>query len=383
MKLIVTMNNNYHLSLFEAGSAIPIGESFMDIGIVTAESNIVTFNGELASIVVSGKGCDIENRILSAKGELFERCSLLNAKPDWIGSFKYASSAVCPKDLILDSVPSLPISVSPYSENTVVEWTEFNSLIDKKKKMVHRPTNGNHSKFFIHNSSGSAAHPIKEIAIMNGLLELIERHSLLIHWYHRKAGLTIQPQNCLKEIEWLIAQGFQIVFQDISFDGTVPVVWCFAFSQENGKLQEGILTGCSSGRNLEQACKGAILEIIQAIEIILMSLRTDSLSSIDENIHFYLKKSNESAFDFLFYNIIKGTKEIPEIQDLSDLVDRLDKLHYEPLFVERKCSSHEYKVVETIVPGLQPLTLGLGIKGCRTSNLSLSDEVKFWPQPLG
>ncbi|MEB3160202.1 MAG: YcaO-like family protein [Synechocystis sp.] len=377
------MNKDYHLSLFEAGTAVPFGESLMDMGIVVAESNIVTVKGELISIMVSGKGNDIESRILSAKGELVERCSILTAKPDWIGSFKNAQSAVCPKNLILDSLALLPSSVSLYCENTVVEWTEFTSLIDQQKKLIHRPTNSNHPIFFIHNSNGAAAHFNRETAIINGLLELIEKHSLLNHWYHRKAGLNIEPRNCIQEVEWLAKHGFQIVFQDISFNEIVPVVWCFAFSQETGKLQGGVVTGCSAGRNLEQACKSAILEVIQTIEIALMSARTNSLKDINENIYFYLDVKNKVAFDFLFRDAINKAKEVGEIQNLSDLVEKLEKLNYEPFFVERNSLDCEYTVVETVVPGLQPLTLGVDKKGSRTSNLNLSNNLVFWPQPLG
>lgn len=134
--------------------------------------------------------------------------------------------------------------LEPFNKETIWQWVKGNSLktgepiyaiIDN----IFYPLNQkflNRKRIYFASSNGVAAHFEYDLAVQNGLFELIERDALCVIWYTKKSIYSIPisyaNQSIQKRILHWNKQGWSVKLLDFTLD-SVPVVFVIFWSESN------------------------------------------------------------------------------------------------------------------------------------------------------
>lgn len=167
------------------------------------------------------------------------------------------------------------------------------------------------------NSSGVAAHIDKDVAILNAILELVERDALMVLWYAKRQVEEIQFAKMPPEIGGRAAlfqeAGIQVRFFDLTLD-TVPVVLC---TMIGSKGKAGFVTGASAAFDIAVAATKAFNEA----SFMLLSWRGVRHRSMnpscvvfpqDHGI-LYFNGDRNSELDWLLNAPLRSVKGIPVV----------------------------------------------------------------------
>jgi ribosomal protein S12 methylthiotransferase accessory factor len=236
-----------------------------------------------------GKGFTHMDAKAAALGEAVERFSLMDQRPpDRIRDCyqNLVDVAVDPATLIhysawqyeLQSKGGKKIHLServpaqPFDPGAVIGWTQGWSLTHAEIRYVPSDlcwlTGPYDGAFFIANTNGCAAGNSHGEAILNGLLELIERDAVAIWWYNRTDQAGIQMDACddprlARLAESGTALERQAWLLDLTTDIGIPVVAAMS-ARMKGARQE-FLFGFGCHLRLGTAARSAALEMIQGV----------------------------------------------------------------------------------------------------------------------
>lgn len=162
----------------------------------------------------------------------------------------------------------------PFDEDARIDWSPLWSLTNRRQRLL--PTellfydvrSGGAPRYCLACSNGCASGNTMEEAVLQGLLELIERDSVAIWWYNRLRLPAIDPASF--DDKWLSAVpghydalGRDIVVLDLTGDLRIPVAACI--SRRRASADERILLGFGCHVDARIAVQRAVSEMGQML----------------------------------------------------------------------------------------------------------------------
>ena len=251
-----------------------------------------------------------------------------------------------------------PQYINPKKES--IYWTRINSIEDGKylywpSSLIYLPFEL--SKTVAETSStGMAAGFSINDCIVSGLLELIERDSLMINFSKRLNPpeidintLNIENKKFVDEI----SKKYKIKIYKLYSDIKVPTYLCFIFNGEGKKLHYGIgaSTNLDSNKAIDKALKECLFTYYYSLNI--MDLRKNNPDEISTLYEHFLYYQGELFEELLFESEkVKYTRELYTFDDVKkDLKSNGLEIYYKDLTTE-DIRLTNLKVVKVIVPGL-------------------------------
>ncbi|ORC51305.1 bacteriocin biosynthesis cyclodehydratase [Burkholderia sp. A27] len=244
----------------------------------------------------------------------------------------------------------------PFSPRDVIDWTLAWSLVTGGRRLVplsycyaETPESAQPDVPCVHNPNGCAAGSCLEEAILQGLLELIERDAVAIWWYNqvRRPGIDLASfadpyfDALVREYE---ALGWRLWALDISHDLAVPTVVALAENTSNGRFSIGF--GCHLDARI--ATQRALTEVNQ-----LLDLAADGPPPWDH------AKLSRTEFLYPANDMLRTTSSTWPPVDAGTLkaavehcVARIASAGMDVLVVDKTRPDIGLPVVQVIVPGL-------------------------------
>jgi ribosomal protein S12 methylthiotransferase accessory factor len=332
----------------------------------------------------SGKGWRDAQARVSAIGEAIERYSAVfqGDEPRIIASLEQLDeSAIHPNLCTLFSQTQyesreewnrrhperhrVPLPLDP---TTRIEWTPVWSLSREKRRYL--PTMLLYSgypdqqglAFCPADPNGGAAGNSREEALLQGVLELIERDSLALWWYNRVSRpevdlAAIGHELPVSLIERYRSRGRDLWVLDLTSDLEIP---CFAaVSRRTDFWREAIVLGFGAHLDASIAFTRALLELDQVLAHVRAAERSGALSrTLDQ----WLRDATVANQPYLVPAALPRTRldELPrlaadDVAENIEICERLLKRHELELFVlDQTRPDIGVPVMKAVVPGLRP-----------------------------
>jgi len=318
--------------------------------------------------------------------------------PDDLVSARFVDleTAVDPRDVVKfhpEQYRLKDFPLKPFNESAICKWTDgIDELRGRKVSLladlVYNSFSPGDHVYARSSSSGVAAHPNREQAIINGTLELIERDSFMTAYLTKLTLPTILektlPQHIRKRISELRKIGFKVWVKDYSLD-LAPVMFVFA---QNSELSYTMCAACSNF-NVEEALDHALMEVESAVLIRLANgplpmitprrVRTpEDHGALYEQKAFFQKSdflaSGKESLDFskTGFGMAKTWQELLDRFSVNKLRLLTVSLHL-PKQVGGNAGLH---IVRSIVPGLVPISFGHRQEPCGMKRIrSLAEKM--------
>lgn len=171
-------------------------------------------------------------------------------------------------------------SLSHFSEKLVLPWKKSEYLVSHKTiyvpvDLVYYGEYETKNRICYSNSSGIAAHTLKEEAIKNALMELIERDAIMRNWYQRKSPMIINKHRLSNHIRKRInkyeKEGRKVLVLDMEsqFAPTIQVII-------TGNKYPFFVSGAAANMNPEVA----VLKAMAEAEYALYSLQKNHFDDV-------------------------------------------------------------------------------------------------------
>jgi ribosomal protein S12 methylthiotransferase accessory factor len=161
---------------------------------------------------------------------------------------------------------------TPFDEDEVMDWTPLWSLTERRHKLL--PTGMCYfgapcPPSVTSNSNGCAAGGSLEDAVLQGLLELVERDAVAIWWYNRTPvpGMNLDSFHdpWIDELRQVHASlGREVWLLDVTADLGVPVMVAVSRRTDDGP-REDIVFGCGAHLDPRVAARRALTELNQCM----------------------------------------------------------------------------------------------------------------------
>jgi ribosomal protein S12 methylthiotransferase accessory factor len=381
-------------------------------------------SGSRAGVAGAGTGLNEEQALLPAIGEAIERyCSSVYKKEHFITA---TAAELGERALDLDTVPrcsSTELShpkcrlVAP-DKNAPIRWIEGISLFDGRPVflpvvMVYLYVGfmSQAERIYYPISTGCAAHVSLERALLNAILEVIERDAISIIWLQKMALPRIEidclppPLATYWELYQRGSKELDYAFFDATTDIGVPTVYGVQVSRTNPTFTT--LVNCST--TLDPA--DAVVKVIRdmgSCRILFRNPQTipeswDDFTDTSHGAAYMAQREQAHAFDFLLQS--PNTRPLSHMRSLSsndekrDLQAILELLRCKGLTVYAvELSTDEalragMRVVRVVIPGLQPLSFDYRARYLGHQRLYdapyrmgypvyTEKELNPWPQPF-
>ncbi|MGI5501842.1 TOMM precursor leader peptide-binding protein [Lentzea sp. CA-135723] len=163
---------------------------------------------------------------------------------------------------------------TPFDEHETMDWTPLWSLTEQRHKLL--PTGMVYfgapcPPSIVSNSNGCAAGSSVEDAVLQGLLELVERDAVAIWWYNRTPvpGIDLDSMQdpWVRELREVHAGlGREVWVLDVTADLGVPTM--VALSRKVGGEREDIMLGCGAHLDPRLAVRRALAELNQCMPMV-------------------------------------------------------------------------------------------------------------------
>lgn len=257
-----------------------------------------------------------------------------------------------------------------YSHNKSYEWAYMQELIENKKVLV--PCNiiffpySKNQKFHMisQTTTGLATGNCIEEAILQSILEIIERDSYVISYLKQEELLSINFDSSfeiLNIVNYLKKKGIKIHLKYLKNKYNVHVVHCVTES-----IKYPIYThGSGAALDIITAIKRAIIECVQ-LRISQIELRHDKISFNSlENISYKEWGLGNKEYVKPFLNDINSKKlNINDLasnnsgnlkKDIEYLTEKLKKDNKKIFVANLSREFYDLKVVRVIIPGMQDI----------------------------
>jgi bacteriocin biosynthesis cyclodehydratase domain-containing protein len=260
-----------------------------------------------------------------------------------------------------------------YCEEDVIDWTPAWSLT--RQVFVHVPSAYCYfghpdlqTRFFCScDSNGNAAGNTMEEAILQGLLELIERDAVAMWWYNRirRAGISVgslKDEYVLRLVEFYAKSGRELWILDITSDLGIPVV--AAVSRARDRRAEDIIVGFGAHPVAKVAALRAIAEVNQFLPAVAgkdENGQTRYWFPEEEAIRWWRSATIESEA-YLSPDSALPAVSIDDMAQfapsglngtLAALVNRVQEYSLEVLVLDQTQPDIDLAVVKVMVPGLR------------------------------
>lgn len=338
-------------------------------------------------------GCKKENAYIASIGEAIERycCAIYNPEELIFDSYKNLSkrtNVVHPDKFALFSERQYKLKGFPYkkfTEESRISWVKVFSLVNKEEvfvpaQTIFLPFSRRKEEIPICpiTSTGLAAGPSRDFALLNALYEIIERDAFTIIWLSKLTPprLNIQNFRLLDKFfkSKFCVNNFKYTFYDITLDIKIPTAMVILEGQiEIGKI---IGVGCGTRITMEESLKKALLEVSQLPPWIRYSYQKEpkwncrrdfsNIRSFDDHGQLYTRRNDlvKKAFSFLKKNksgkkIFRRNKQYEKPGEILEFCIKEIRKHGFDIFYRdlTTCDIRDagFCVVRVIVPGLIPL----------------------------
>lgn len=209
-------------------------------------------------------------------------------------------------------------------------------------------------------STGAACHLSPKRAFTAGLLEAVERDAFMIHYLNQIPGQEItidwaRQRNAI--VEHVKDFQFEIQLLYLQVDIPVHVVLCILTDPELSYFQLGL----NAGFELEATAFDALIESFQGRHW----LRTEDtapeeVSTIEERAAFWRSRDSDTGIEHWTDATEVPTADVRSVDTVEELLEELRSKDMD-LFVRELTTpdikEHEFTVLKSIVPQLEPLYL--------------------------
>jgi bacteriocin biosynthesis cyclodehydratase domain-containing protein len=261
---------------------------------------------------------------------------------------------------------------APFDERAVLDWTPAWSLTQRRHRLLPTsllyfgaPTQP--GPFFgCADSNGNAAGSSLEDAVLQGLLELVERDAVALWWYNRSAapGVDIDAfaDSWIVELrEVYAALGREVWVLDVTSDLRVPTM--VALSRWTDSPHEGIMLGFGSHLDPVMALRRALTELNQLMPAVAQPAADGRYCCDDDpDAAYWLRHATVANQPYLAADpAVRPLRPADfEYQYRSDLTEdvrviqtRLEGFGLDLLVLDQTRPDIGLPVVKVIVPGMR------------------------------
>lgn len=252
---------------------------------------------------------------------------------------------------------------APFDESGVLDWTPVWSMTNQCHRLM--PTASLYfgaptPRSIVANSNGCAAGSSIEDAVLQGMLELVERDAVALWWYNRSAmpavDLDAAGDPFVDDLREVYAElGRELWVLDLTADLGVPVT--AAVSRRIDGPHEDIMFGFGAHLDPRIALRRALTELNQVMPAILdlddggrraldVDLRSWLIGATVENQP-YLAPSGAAATRHVY------TRQADLGEDVRSLQARIETAGMEVLVLDQTRPDLGLPVVKVIVPGMR------------------------------
>jgi ribosomal protein S12 methylthiotransferase accessory factor len=227
-------------------------------------------------------------------------------------------------------------------------------------------------KFWYRISTGFAVHTDPVEALVRGICEVVERDTIAVSWLQRLRLPTIAEDQFTGRTARFVESSRRHFVDTYLFDATsdigVPTVLCLQVAPYDTCAAQ--LLGCSTGRDIQSACEGAILEASAIRQYFhdLAKLDPDCLdeSHISHGARYMAAPDKSVAFEFLTADARDRLSSVHEPmprdsgEALGWLVSRLSSAGMQVIALDlttEELRAAGLTAVNVIIPDLQPMSL--------------------------
>jgi ribosomal protein S12 methylthiotransferase accessory factor len=268
---------------------------------------------------------------------------------------------------------------APLEENAVLDWTPVWSLTEMRHRLL--PTSmlyfGAHNtpgaRYACADSNGNAAGSSLEDAVLQGLLELVERDAVALWWYNRTTAPGVDlgafADPWIDEMREVYAGlGREVWALDLTSDLRIPAM--VALSRRTTGDSEGIMFGFGSHPDPQVALLRALTELNQLLPAVVTAGPNGHYGWDDDpDAAYWLRHASIANQPYLVPDPAVrprrpadyGYVPCPDLADDVDLIrTRLEDLGLEMLVLNQTRPDIGLPVVKVIVPGLRHFWARLG-----------------------
>lgn len=330
-------------------------ETFPNIYIYQSMIGVKSTFNHYQTIIGVGSSQEEDLALIKSISEAFERyCSVLIDKRRIINSsyLKLINTNVnCMDPKLFETFSDEQYNLSNFPYKKIKDYDDIlwvdgvyvnenkSCLLPATFVYLYNEEGFNKSSYF-EISSGLACHETLENAILNGILELIERDSFMLVWKRKlkvkKIDInTITNSKICDLLNQLKKNNIDIYILDISLDYDIPIILAIGI---NKIARPAISIGVSCSFSYDDAILKSISELIDSdlwYQKILSEdkdndIEESQINSLEDNGIYYFSHKNISKFDFLIndsYNVdylyLKN-----KFSNISNLITIDDKLNF-------------------------------------------------------
>ncbi|MGF7050659.1 ribosomal protein S12 methylthiotransferase accessory factor [Paenibacillus sp. DS2015] len=376
---------------------------------------------------VTGAGGDVDDEMARTKciAETLERyCSCVYDERQFIlaSPLELGNEALDLQNIPMCSElelehPRCPIRRPPlYNEK--IRWVRGVSLTTNRlvwipSIMVYLfiPYQSDAERFWLPISTGCASHVSYEKALINGILEVIERDAIALTWLHQLPLPKLQFNgNITEEVHRYSQKNEQFFYaNNYYFNATtdlgIPTIYAVQRTKHNKQLANMVM--CTTELNPEIALTKIMREGASCRAALQNNQppakEVDEFINVIDGATYMGLPENSQAFDFLVesvemqeYSSMKNLETGSDKLDLQFLIKHLESLGHEIFAVDLSTDESEragMKAVRVIIPTLQPLSFSHRARFLGTNRLYKAVEkmgyglrteaqITTYPQPF-
>jgi ribosomal protein S12 methylthiotransferase accessory factor len=259
----------------------------------------------------------------------------------------------------------------PFDEQTVIDWTPVWSLTGKRHRLL--PTallyfNMPHSHAggrLRADSNGNAAGGSLEDAVLQGMLELVERDAVALWWYNRArmpgVDLDAFADPWIGELRAVHATlGRDVWVLNLTSDLRIPAM--VALSRRTGDPREQIMLGFGAHVDPRIALRRALCELNQMMPAVLSEGPDDEIDRHDSDIATWWREATVHNQPYLLPDPARQPsrptdfiyRRQPDVTtDVRAIQYHLEAIGLEVLVLDQTRLDIDLPVVKVIVPGLR------------------------------
>jgi bacteriocin biosynthesis cyclodehydratase domain-containing protein len=254
---------------------------------------------------------------------------------------------------------------TPFDDDEVMSWTPYWSLTEQRHKFL--PTGMSYfgapcPPSVASNSNGCAAGSSLEDAVLQALLELVERDAVAIWWYNRTPlpGVDLDSfhDRWIDECREVHARlGREVWLLDVTADLGVPVM--VAVSRRTNGPREDIMLGCGAHLDPRLAARRALTELNQCMPMACEPVR---LEKFDVDTRYWFEHARIAEQSWLAPAPAEAPRDALHhgyqhrrdlIDDIRAVQDTLESRGMEVLVLDQTRPDIGLPVVRVVVPGLR------------------------------
>jgi ribosomal protein S12 methylthiotransferase accessory factor len=259
----------------------------------------------------------------------------------------------------------------PFDPDAVMDWTPVWSMTQRRHRYL--PTGLLYygapaepgQRYVRADSNGNAAGSSIEDAVLQGLLELVERDAVALWWYNRTRAPAVDidafGDPWTEELREVYASlGREVWVLDVTSDLEIPVM--VALSRRIGGESEGIMFGFGAHLDPRLALRRALTELNQMMPAIIDARGDGQYTGEDPDADYWLRHVTLANQPYLAPDPgarpkVPGDYNYAPCQDLFDDVaaiqNKVETLGMELMVLDQTRPDIGLPVVKVMVPGMR------------------------------